>query len=85
MLGNRFIERMYFRVREGVEAGDVEARYINTKLNVSDVMTKGASREVTSTQQAVICGRMPWPDTPDAEGALRAQLCDTREQWRPRW
>ena len=34
--------------------GDVEARYINTKLNVSDVMTKGASREVTATQQAVI-------------------------------
>ena len=40
--GNRFIERMYFKVREGVQAGDVEARYINTKLNVSDILTKGA-------------------------------------------
>ena len=72
-------------MREGVEAGDVEARYINTKLNTSDVMTKGTSREVTSTQQAVLCGREPWPETPDAEGALRAQLCDVAEQWRPRW
>eukprot|EP01043_Picozoa_sp_COSAG02_P055324 COSAG02_NODE_6399_length_3599_cov_3.590857_6_plen_76_part_00 len=43
--GNRFIERMYFKVREGVRAGDVEARYINTKLNVSDVLTKGVCRE----------------------------------------
>ena len=24
-------------------------------------------------------------ETPDAEGALRAQLCDLAEQWRPRW
>jgi hypothetical protein len=80
--GNRFIERMYFKVREGVQAGDVEARYINTKLNVSDVMTKGASREVIAKLQAMLCGREPWPETPDAEGALRAQLADG---WRPDW
>ena len=80
--GNRFIERMYFKVREGVQAGDVEARYINTELNVSDVMTKGAGREVIAKLQAMLCGREPWPDTPDAEGALRAQLADG---WRPDW
>ena len=80
--GNRFIERMYFKVREGVQAGDVEARYINTKLNVSDVLTKGASREVIAKLQAMLCGREPWPETPDAEGALRAQLADG---WRPDW
>jgi len=80
--GNRFIERMYFKVREGVQAGDVEARYINTKLNVSDVMTKGAGREVIAKLQAMLCGREPWPDMPDAEGALRAQLADG---WRPDW
>ena len=40
---------------------------------------------IAITQQAVLCGREPWPETPDAEGALRAQLCDMAEQWRPRW
>ena len=74
--GNRFIERMYFKVREGVENGDVEARYINTKLNVADVLTKGAAREVIVKLQAMICGKTSWPDTPDAEGALKAQLCE---------
>ena len=79
--GNRFIERMYFKVREGVQAGDVEARYINTKLNVSDILTKGAPREVIAVLHGMICGKVPWPDTPDAEGALRAQLL---EMWRTR-
>jgi hypothetical protein len=79
--GNRFIERMYFKVREGVQAGDVEARYINTKLNVSDILTKGAPREVIALLHGMICGKVPWPDTPDAEGALRAQLI---EMWRAR-
>eukprot|EP01043_Picozoa_sp_COSAG02_P026663 COSAG02_NODE_1542_length_12011_cov_103.068754_10_plen_73_part_00 len=67
---------MYFKVREGVRAGDVEARYINTKLNVSDVLTKGVCREVVTKLQAMICGKEPWPDMPDAEGALRSQLCE---------
>ena len=45
--GNRFIERMYFKVREGVENGDVEARYINTKLNVADVQRDKKRRTTT--------------------------------------
>ena len=44
--GNRFIERMYFKVREGVQAGHIEPRYINTKLNPSDLFTKDVPREV---------------------------------------
>ena len=45
-------------------------------------MTKGAGREVIAKLQAMLCGREPWPDMPDAEGALRAQLADG---WRPDW
>ena len=37
---NRFIERQYHKVREFILAGDLETRYINTKLNVSDVFTE---------------------------------------------
>eukprot|EP01043_Picozoa_sp_COSAG02_P011787 COSAG02_NODE_440_length_22296_cov_173.657386_13_plen_69_part_00 len=59
--GNRFIERMYFKVREGFEKGDIDPRYINTKLNVSDVFTKDASREVVTLMQKIISGQVPWP------------------------
>ncbi len=73
-VGNRFIERMYFKVREGVENGDVDPRYINTKLNVSDMLTKGVNREIVRTMQAIVAGDAPWPDIPDAETALQNQV-----------
>ena len=73
-VGNRFIERMYFKVREGVENGDVDPRYINTKLNVSDVLTKGVNREIVRVMQAIFAGDAPWPDIPDAETALQNQV-----------
>ena len=50
-VGNRFIERMYFKVREGVMNGDIEPRYINTKLNMADVLTKAAQRDVGDRAQ----------------------------------
>ena len=73
-VGNRFIERMYYKVREGVENGDIDPRYINTKLNVSDVLTKGVSREIVQGMQAIIAGDVPWPEIPDAETALQQQV-----------
>lgn len=73
-VGNRFIERMYFKVREGVENGDVDPRYINTKLNVSDMLTKGVNREIVRVMQAIFAGDAPWPDIPDAETALQNQV-----------
>ena len=72
--GNRFIERQYHKVREFILAGDLETRYINTKLNVSDVFTKDVSREVIEALGPMLTGRAPWPDTPAAEDAMKEQL-----------
>ena len=74
--GNRFIERMYFKVREGVMGGHIEPRYINTKLNPSDLFTKDVSREVIEVLAPMFSGAAAWPDMPDSETALTAQLCD---------
>ena len=72
--GNRFIERQYHKVREFIMQGHLEARYINTKLNVSDVFTKDVSREVIETLGPMLTGRAPWPPTPSAEDAMREQI-----------
>ena len=71
---NRFIERQYHKVREFVLAGDLETRYINTKLKVSDVFTKYVSREVIEALGPMLTGRAPWPATPAAEDAMKEQL-----------
>eukprot|EP01048_Picozoa_sp_COSAG05_P024117 COSAG05_NODE_5524_length_1152_cov_18.889839_3_plen_60_part_01 len=60
---------MYFKVREGYENGDIDPRYINTKLNVSDVLTKDASREVVAKMHRILSGQEPWPEIPDSETA----------------
>eukprot|EP01043_Picozoa_sp_COSAG02_P092708 COSAG02_NODE_29297_length_572_cov_0.765328_1_plen_116_part_01 len=72
--GNRFIERMYFKVREGYTNGDIDPRYINTKLNVADVLTKGASREIVVKMQRIMSGQEEWPEIPDSETALQSQV-----------
>jgi len=69
--GNRFIERMYFKVREGIEAGDVETRYINTKLNCSDPFTKAVSKEVVEICGAMIAGLAELPEIPECEDKLK--------------
>jgi len=76
--GNRFIERMYFKVREGVLAGDVETRYINTKQNPSDLFTKDVPREVVEVLGPMLTGEAAWLDTPESEDALKAQIADMR-------
>ena len=72
--GNRFIERQYHKVRDFILHGDLEARYINTKLNVSDVFTKDVSREVIDTLGLMLTGRVPWPPTPSAEDAMKEHI-----------
>ena len=72
------IERMYFKVREGVLAGDVETRYINTKQNPSDLFTKDVPREVVEVLGPMLTGEAAWPDTPESEDALKAQIADMR-------
>ena len=74
--GNRLIERQYHKVRDFILAGDLETRYmyINTKLNVSDVLTKDVSREVIEALGPMLTGRKPWPDTPAADDTMKEHL-----------
>jgi hypothetical protein len=53
---------MYFKVREGINEGEVEARFINTLLNISDPLTKAVSREVVNELAPVIAGIGDEPD-----------------------
>jgi hypothetical protein len=69
---------MYFKVWEGVLAGDVETRYINTKQNPSDLFTKDVPREVVEVLGPMLTGEAAWPDTPESEDALKAQIADMR-------
>ena len=62
---------MYFKVREGINEGEVEARYINTLLNISDPLTKAVSREVVSELAPVIAGIGDEPNMPDPEDQLQ--------------
>ena len=54
--------------------GDLETRYINTKLNVSDVFTKDVSHEVIEALGPMLTGRKPWPETPAADDAMKEHL-----------
>ena len=60
--------------------GDIEPRYINTKLNVADVLTKGAVRDVFDRTQKILSGEEPWPEIPSSETALRIQLADLQKR-----
>ena len=39
---SRHVERRYLKVRELVHAGEVEVRYVTTKLNAADILTKSS-------------------------------------------
>jgi hypothetical protein len=75
LTGNRLIQGLIVHENLDSIAADVKQAF-------TAAMTKGAGREVIAKLQAMLCGREPWPDMPDAEGALRAQLADG---WRPDW
>ena len=55
---------------------DVETRYINTKLNPSNLFTKDVPREVVEVLGPMLTGAAAWPDTPEGEDALKAQIAD---------
>ena len=60
--------------------GDIEPRYINTKLNMADVLTKATQRDVVDRAQKTMSGQEPWPEIPDAETALRVQIADLQRR-----
>ena len=70
--GNRFIERQYYKVRDWVRRGHIETRYINTKENCSDMMTKAVSVEVAGADGVghMLSGLKPFPDLPEPEDSL---------------
>ena len=53
-----------------IRGGEVEARYINTKLNISDPLTKPVSREVVDMLAPMMSGRQEEPEIPAAENQL---------------
>ena len=58
----------------GVENGDIEPRYITTKLNVADILTKGVNREIVWLMQSILSGATAWPEIPESETALQNQV-----------
>ena len=70
--GNRFIERQYYKVRDWVRRGKIETRYINTKDNCADMMTKAVSVEVAGDSGVghMLSGLKPFPDIPEPDDSL---------------
>ena len=69
--GNRFIERQYYKVRDWIRKGELDSRWINTKLNCSDIMTKAVSTETADTMGSMLSGMTEFPETPESEDAIR--------------
>ena len=69
--GNRFIERQYFKVRDWIRRGDLDARYINTKQNCADMLTKAVSVETAQTLGPMLSGEVPLPAMPEPEDAIK--------------
>lgn len=72
--GNRFIEWQYFKTRDWVKARIVEPRYISTKVNCSDMLTKAVSREDATVKGQMLSGIVDLPEIPTAEDALQDGL-----------
>ena len=68
----RACERQYYKVRDWVRRGHIETRYINTKENCSDMMTKAVSVEVAGADGVghMLSGLKPFPDLPEPEDSL---------------
>ena len=69
--GNRFIERQYFKVRDWIRRGELDSRYINTKLNCADMLTKAVSVETAETLGPMLSGEVPLPAMPEPEDAIK--------------
>jgi len=66
--------RMNEHSRDWVKAGIVEPRYVNTKVNCSDMLTKAVSREDATVKGGMLSGVQDLPDIPTAEDALQDGL-----------
>ena len=49
----------------------VDARYINTKLNCSDMLTKAVSVETATTLGPMLSGEVPLPAMPEPEDTIK--------------
>ena len=70
--GNRFIERQYYKVRDWVRRGQIETRYVNTKQNCADMMTKAVSVEVAGATGVghMLSGLTAFPEIPPPDDSL---------------
>ena len=69
--GNRFIERQYYKVRDWIRKGELDSRYVNTKENCADMMTKAVSTETAASLGGMLSGTTDLPETPEPEDAIR--------------
>ena len=58
-------------LRDWIRKGELDSRYINTKLNCSDILTKAVSTETADTLGAMLSGDEELPETPEPEDAIR--------------
>ena len=69
--GNRFIERQYYKVRDWIRTGVLESRYVNTRVNCSDLMTKAVSVETATELGGMLSGTNSLPPIPEREDSLK--------------
>ena len=69
--GNRFIERQYYKVRDWIRTGVLESRYVNTRVNCSDLMTKAVSVETATELGGMLSGTNSLPPIPEREDSLQ--------------
>ena len=69
--GNRFIERQYYKVRDWIRTGVRESRYVNTRVNCSDIMTKPVSVETSTELGGMLAGQVDLPPIPERADAVR--------------
>ena len=75
--GNRFIGRQYYKVRDWIRTGVLESRYVNTRVNCSDIMTKAVSVETATDLGGIqnlggmLSGTNSLPPIPEREDSLQ--------------
>jgi hypothetical protein len=57
--GIMWILQSFHYVREMCQAGHIKVEYVNTKYNISDLFTKGVSKETFLALEGFLIGREP--------------------------
>ena len=57
--GNMWILQSFHYAREMCQAGHIKVEYVNTKYNISDLFTKGVSKETFLALEGFLIGREP--------------------------